>query len=81
MERTRSNEMVHEIVYETVNICEPERGVEYVKGTFEKCMYLDFTFYIFQNMHFLGVQFSHPSLFHTSTFFMKCNGLKFRENE
>ena len=58
MERTRSNEMVHEIVYETVNICEPERGVEYVECTFEKCMYLDFTFYIFQNMHFLGVQFS-----------------------
>ena len=31
LDRTRSNEMVHEIVYETVNICEPERGVEYVE--------------------------------------------------
>ena len=34
LERTRSNEMVHEIVYETVNICEPERGVEYVECLF-----------------------------------------------
>ena len=46
LERTRSNEMVHEIVYETVNICEPERRVEYVEcSTFKKCMYLDFTFF------------------------------------
>ena len=34
LDRTRSNEMVHEIVYETVNICEPERGVEYVECLF-----------------------------------------------
>ena len=46
MDRTRSNGMVHEIVYETVNICEPERRVEYVEcSTFKKCMYLDFTFF------------------------------------
>ena len=31
LDRTRSNEMVHEIVYETVNICEPERGMECVE--------------------------------------------------
>ena len=46
LDRTRSNGMVHEIVYETVNICEPERRVEYVEcSTFKKCMYLDFTFF------------------------------------